>query len=407
MTLSKNTAPLPSALDPAAVASSHGSSRRILLVVDSLYPALGGAERQVELLAKAFRERGHRVHILCPLLRPGDLPHEVVDGTTVERIPYPHVRKWGSLLLCAKFALWLVRHRTDFDAVHIHTVHILAAAAGIVRPFLAMPVAIKITGAWEFEGGLLDPAIQRKPFIRALNWGVKRLDYVQCISEFTRDMARQAGYPDRMLRMIPNAVDTDRFHSREPAAAAPSDDVPCVVYVGRLRTVKGVYVLLDAWAEVVRQVPARLLIAGDGPEGDGLVARAAELGITDSIEFMGAVDDVPSVHARGVIYAQPSFQEGMPNSVLEAMASGLPVVATQISGNVDLVFEDDNGLLVPSGDAPAMARALVTLLKDPARAHRMGLRSRERVTRRYGLDAVIGELIAIYDEGRVGATPTS
>jgi glycosyltransferase involved in cell wall biosynthesis len=393
----KNAATLPAALEPVVAADTSGRSRRILLVVDSVYPALGGAERQVELLAKAFRERGHQVHIVCPLLRPDDLPFEIVDGTPVERLRYPHIKKFGSLLLCASFAVWLLRHRRSFDAMHIHTVHILAAVAGMVRPLLAMPIAIKVTGAWEFEGGLLDPAIQHKPFIRALNWGVKRVDYVQCISEFTRDMARQAGYPDRMLKMIPNAVDTDRFRR----SAEPVSDVPCVVYVGRLRTVKGVYMLLDAWADVVREVPARLLIAGDGPEGEAMLAKVAELGIADSIEFLGAVDDVPAVHARGCIYAQPSFQEGMPNSVLEAMASGLPVVATQISGNVDLVFDDDNGLLVPSGDAPAMGRALVALLKDPERARRMGLRSRERVTQRYGLDAVIGELIAIYDEGRV------
>lgn len=393
MTLSKNTASLPSP-ELALVPSAERGGRRILLVVDSVYPALGGAERQVELLAKAFRQRGHQVHILAPLLRKDDLPFEIVDGTPVERIRYPHIRKWGSLLLCMRFALWLIRHRKSFDAIHVHTVHILAAVAGLVRPLLAMPVAIKITGAWEFEGGLLDPAIQHKPFIRALNWGVKRIDYVQCISEFTRDMALQAGYPASMLRMVPNAVDTDRFNCNDPYSGPP-----CAVYVGRLRTVKGVYVLLDAWAEVLKTIDARLVIAGDGPEAEGMLARARELGIEGSIEFLGAVDDVPAVHARGYVYAQPSFQEGMPNSVLEAMASGLPVAATHISGNVDLVFEGDNGLLVPAGDAPAMARALVTLLADRELARRMGQRSRARVTERYGLDAVIGELISMYDEG--------
>jgi glycosyltransferase involved in cell wall biosynthesis len=393
MALSKH----PASLSPSdlAVAPMVGRApRRILLVVDSVYPAMGGAERQVELLAKAFRMRGHQVHILAPLLRKDDLPFEIVDGTPVERMRYPHIRKWGSLFLCMRFALWLIRHRNSFDAIHIHTVHILAAVAGLVRPLLAMPVAIKITGAWEFEGGLLDPAIQHKPFIRALNWGVKRIDYVQCISEFTREMALGAGYPASMLRMVPNAVDTDKFHCHDLY-----EGPPCVVYVGRLRTVKGVYVLLDAWAEVVKRVDAKLLIAGDGPEGEALVARARELGIAGSVEFLGAVDDVPAVHARGCVYAQPSFQEGMPNSVLEAMASGLPVAATHISGNVDLVFEGDNGLLVPAGDAKAMADALVTLLTDRELARRMGQRSRARVAERYGLDAVIGELIALYDEG--------
>ncbi|MEY4563809.1 MAG: hypothetical protein RLZZ618_3086 [Pseudomonadota bacterium] len=393
MTLSKHTATLPASPVQAPLWEGR-AKRRILLVVDSVYPAMGGAERQVELLAKAFGARGHEVHILAPLLRKGDLQFEMVDGTPVERMPYPHIRKWGSLFLCVRFAFWLLRHRKSFDAIHIHTVHILAAVAGLVRPWLSMPVAIKVTGAWEFEGGLLDPALQHKPFIRALNWGVKRLDYVQCISEFTREMTCKAGYPDSMLRMIPNAVDTDKFNCNVPYVGPP-----CAVYVGRLRTVKGVYVLLDAWAEVVKKVDARLLIAGDGPEAATLEARAKELGIDGSIEFLGEVNDVPSVHARGCVYAQPSFQEGMPNSVLEAMASGLPVAATRISGNVDLVFDGDNGLLVPPGDAPAMAEALVALLSDPERARRMGQRSRERVAERYGLDAVIGELIAIYDEG--------
>jgi glycosyltransferase involved in cell wall biosynthesis len=398
MTSTTHPSTSPASLNPVAPTVPRvapGQARRILLVVDGFFPTLGGAEAQVLLLARAFRERGHQVMVVAPALRPGDKAHEVVEGTEVLRITYPHVRLLGAVVLCWRFGAWLLKHRRDFDAVHIHMVRNLAAVAGLIRPWLGLPVAAKVSGAWEFDGGLLDPQLREKPFFRVLNWCVRRIDTIQCISAFTRDMVLQAAYPERMLRMIPNAVDTDRFVPHPVPAGLPH-----VAYVGRLRKVKGVYELIEAWATVVKAHPAKLLVAGDGPEREVLEARVRELGIEGSIEFLGVISDVPAVLRRSCLYVQPSYQEGMPNSVLEAMAAGLPIVATRISGNVDLVDDQDNGLLVPAGDAPALAQAMLTLLGEPPLAQRMGARSRERVVQQYGVDAVLAQLLTCYDEGR-------
>src|SRR6185436_2068004 len=110
-------------------------------------------------------------------------------------------------------------------------------------------------------------------------------------------------------------------------------------------------------------------------------------GFAESVDFIGEVSDVPSVLVRADIYVQPSFQEGLPNSVLEAMAMGLPIVATRISGNEDVVVHEENGLLVPAGDAEALAAALRRLMNDPLLAARMGRRSRQMVEERFALPA--------------------
>lgn len=112
--------------------------------------------------------------------------------------------------------------------------------------------------------------------------------------------------------------------------------------------------------------------------------------------FAGEVSDVPAVLAEADIYVQPSFQEGLPNSVLEAMAMGLPIVATRVSGNEDVVVDGENGLLVPPGDPKSLAAAIQKLVDDPALATRMGRRSREIIESRFSLAAVMRQLCDAY-----------
>jgi glycosyltransferase involved in cell wall biosynthesis len=109
------------------------------------------------------------------------------------------------------------------------------------------------------------------------------------------------------------------------------------------------------------------------------------------------------VLAGATVYVQPSYQEGMPNSVLEAMACALPIVATRISGNVDLVEEGDSGLLVPVADEDSLAEALASLLAAPERARAMGLRSREIVERRFSVPSVLQQLLSAYHRPRRAA----
>jgi glycosyltransferase involved in cell wall biosynthesis len=316
---------------------------------------------------------------------------DTLDGVPVERIAYPRTKLLGAAVLYLRFAALLLWRRRQYDAVHVHTAHYLAAVAGLVRPLTGVTLMIKVSGAWEFDGGVLDPKLRGRPLYRLANWMLRRADHMHCISEFTRSMLLDAGYEPHQVCMIPNAVDLQRF-----VPTLPSRVPPTVVFVGRLVPVKGLPILLAAWQKVIACMPARLVIAGDGQQRGELEGLAQTLGIREHVEFMGNVSDVPSALAGASIYVQPSHQEGMPNSVLEAMACGLPVVATRVSGNVDLVADGESGLLVPVADSDALAGALAALLADPARAQAMGRRSREIVERRFAVPSVLEQLLGAY-----------
>lgn len=392
-----NMAPV---LQSATHAEPAGAARlRILQVVDSYYPGIGGAERQARLLSRAFLQAGHEVRVVAPRIDPAHAVRETLDGVVVERIAYPRIAVVGALILCARFAWKLLRERERYDAIHVHMAENLAAVAGLLRPLLRASLTVKVSGASEFEGGILDPARRRRPLFALRNRWIRRADSIQCISHYTYQKLLDAGYARERLRMIPNGVDLSRYTSWLPAqrAARPAAQV---VYAGRLEPVKGVRVLIEAWGRLAASHGARLVIAGEGDLRAELEQRCAQLGLGQHVEFRGDIDDVPALLREADIYVQPSFQEGMPNAVLEAMASALPIVATRVSGNVDLVTDGDNGLLVPPGDAAALAAAVARLLEDRASARRMGQRSRLRVEREFALPSVMARLERAYRRER-------
>ncbi len=387
---------------PDAGTSKADGPLRVLFVVDGYYPTTGGTENQVRLLTRAFADVGHSVSVVAPRLDKAMPLEDQVDGIPVTRLDYPHVKLVGALLLAARYGVWLLARRREFDAIHVHMTKNLAAMTGILRPLLRATVLVKISGAWEFEGGILDPARRKRPLERLLNWGVRRVDGLQCISEFTGRMVREAGYADRAVYMIANAVDTARFAPSKRTARDPSAPVH-VAYVGRIEPVKGVAVLVEAWSRIAKVANARLIVAGDGSSRAELMEAARRGGFADSMDFLGEITDVPSVLSTADVYVQPSYQEGLPNSVLEAMAMGLPIVATRVSGNEDVVSHEENGLLVPAGNAEELSKALLRLIEDLPLASRMGQRSREMIERRFGLPAIMAQLEAVY-RGRATAS---
>lgn len=374
-----------------AATVSNGSAMRILFVVDSFYPGKGGAESQARLLSRTLRQWGHDVTVIAPLLEADKACRDCVDGVPVIRIRYPRWRLLGAVVLCAKFARFLLANRRRYDAIHVHIAKNLAAVAGLMRPFLNATLTVKVSGAWEFQGGILDPERRDQFPYSMYNRFVRRADHIQCVSEYTRSQVLAAGYrPDRVLA-VANAVDLDRF-----ARASTVQGEVRVVFVGRHVPVKGLEVLLEAWRLSGLHRFARLVLAGDGPQRETLMAHARALGVSDSVDFPGWVLDVPGLLASACLYAQASYQEGLSNAVLEAMASGLPVVATRISGHVDLIDDGRNGILVEPGNAEEMARSLEMLIQDPIRAREIGQEAYATVQSKFGLSAVLSQLVSAY-----------
>jgi glycosyltransferase involved in cell wall biosynthesis len=191
--------------------------------------------------------------------------------------------------------------------------------------------------------------------------------------------------------VIPNAVDLRRF-----PAAKLGGDPPVLVSVGRLHRPKDFLTLVRALALLARG-SFRAVIVGDGPDRPLIESAIAEAGLNGAIELTGEREDVDELLAAADLFALSSWSECFPISVLEAMAAGLPVAATAVGGVSEQVVEGETGLLVPAGDTPALARALETMLADPALRRRMGTAGRRRVEQRFDLAAFRSAHLELYE----------
>ncbi|MDB3935217.1 glycosyltransferase family 4 protein [Granulosicoccus sp.] len=380
-----------------ALPEKNGRSLRVLFAVDSRFPGFGGAESQALKLAHALREQGVQVDFVVPHLNPAQPLNDNHQGFKITRIEYPRIRLLGSLIVMYRFRRYLLQNADSFDAVHVHITHLMAAAAGFSRARSGLPVITKISGFYEFEGGVLDQSVKFKPLNYLIRLGLKKVDFVQTISVQTREKLLQAGFSDDQIQFIPNGIDT-----REPPSPIPSDELIRIGYCGRLREIKGVHVLIDGYAQLAAQHPGRamqLIIAGDGETMPELKKQAQALGVDSQIEWLGRIDDTSAFFRSIHLYVQPSFAEGLPNSVMEAMVEQRAVIASDIGGNNDLIDGQHNGLLFPAGDAAALAHQLGSLIDDPAHACKLAAQGRQLIVDRYGFESVTDRLAALYSHG--------
>jgi glycosyltransferase involved in cell wall biosynthesis len=204
------------------------------------------------------------------------------------------------------------------------------------------------------------------------------------------------GIPRDKLVTIYNSVETDRFPQRAQLLMDPSR--PVIGTVARLNPEKDYDTLLEAFRRVrVSHPAARLLIAGDGPERVRLEQKAAALGLKGSVEFLGHVDDVRDVLSRLDVYVQSSHVEGLSVAVLEALASGLPVVAARVGGNDEAVLHDICGLLVEPRDPSSLAAAIRQVLENPDRSRQMGIAARQHVKGSFSNEASMARIESLID----------
>ncbi|MFW5642163.1 MAG: glycosyltransferase [Roseicyclus sp.] len=268
--------------------------------------------------------------------------------------------------------------------VHVHnhlgdssgTVTMLAAALA------GLPFSMTLHGPEVFE----DPELWR------LDVKIARARATICISKDGRAKALALCEPAHRdkVTVIPCGVFPEAY------AEGPARRGARLAFVGRLVARKGAAILIEALARVrARGVPGELSVVGDGPERPALEALAAGRGLGSAIRFHGILDPagVAAVLGDARMLAVPSFSEGLPVVIMEAMASGLPVVASAVDGIPELVRDGETGTLVPPGDAEALAGAILALLADPAAARRLGEAGRRRVLARHDAQRNAGLLL--------------
>jgi len=392
-----------STVGPRAIGGSPGARPRplrLLMVLESDYTPRGGggAESQVRTLALHLLRSGQQVTVLTPLLARGrQVTAERCERIPVGRIPYPRIPTVGAAVMCLRFGAFLFGHGRRYDAWHVHIAHHLGAVTCLVGALIHKPVVVKISGSWELEEGVMAPGGGKLLDRLALRW-LKRASAVQAISTRLAAELRRQGFPAERILVLPNAVDTSRFPLRTVPRAPGAPFT--AVFVGRLVPEKDLATLLEAWAQAFppgEKVEARLRLVGGGPLEELLRAQVERLGLGRQIEFLGHRDRVEEVLASADVGVLPSRIEGLSNTLLEFMASGLPTLASRVSGSEDFVVPGHNGWLFEVSDVPALAAALREAKSlPPERLAAMGRQARADVEATASLDIVAGRLRALY-----------
>lgn len=407
------------------------SNPRIYVAITTFLPLVGGAETQTLAQCQLLQEKGYQVQILTFRHNNAWLPHEVIKGIPVTRVagsllgdreqwPRPLQQlAYLMAMLVMSWALW--QERKHYDVLQVCQFSLLVLPLAIVCRLAGKPMTIVVISAGAGKptktnapatllAGILDPTspwlqVDGTTWVDGDLYGVESAG--RLIVWYLRSLLQRIGAVIIVLstrtqcylvehnfhlpgtQLIPNGVDIARFHPA-PTDLHTEERTHTVVCVSKLRYEKGIDVLLQAWHIVHEQLPAaKLILVGSGPLQAQLEQLANALGIRQNVEFAGLQSDVPAQLHRGSIAVLPSRWEGMPNALLEAMASGLACVATRVSGSEDLIQHGVNGLLVESEDYKAMAEALTTLLSAPALAQRYGQVARVTIEQQYALEHII------------------
>jgi glycosyltransferase involved in cell wall biosynthesis len=352
---------------------------------------IGGQERVALDLSRTFRAGGH--HVLAFSLEPmqeGDLGGEFraagVETRTVRQGP------GADPTLVVRLAAQFTRERVD--VVHTHNPPALIYGAPAAKLARAVVVHTK-------HGENLEVHARRVVLRRLM---ARFADAFVAVSPMTEAAARSSrDVHARKLRTIPNGIDVARFGPDEGARRAVRrelgipDGAWVIGTVGRLASEKNHVLLVRALAGALDD-RTRLVIVGDGAEA-GAIARAAdEAGATPWLHLTGARADVPRLLRAFDVFALPSTSEGLPLVILEAMATGLPVVASAVGGLPDVIADGDTGLLIPTGDAAALRGRLLGLASDRERARRLGARAREAALSAHSLERMSADYLRLYEE---------
>ncbi|SRR5712692_9620457 len=363
-----------------------GSRLGVLAVMDGR--RLTGPARQLLALARA--DRWANAQITLGIFQRPSAPTPLVGAVRALNIPMVVVRDRfpGDPRTMLALRSLAGRPATKILQTHGYKANVLAAfvAAKARRPW----VAFLHGETWENRKVRVYFALEQ--------WAVRHADRIVVVS---RDMARKAilnGVPTAKIRVVHNACLIE--HPSNDDVAAWRSDAPAVIgVVGRLSPEKGVDIALRVHRLVTqRRKDARLWIVGEGPAEATLKARAAELGIVSSVEWLGYREDPSDLYRQMTVLLIPSRSEGLPNVALEAMAHGIPVVASAVGGVPEVVSDGATGFLASAEDAGRLAAAVVQLLQDAALRRQFGQQARKDVTSLFSLDARLRALAGIYEE---------
>lgn len=424
--------------DPSRKETPLKDHIRICFVASRFSPLVGGAETRTEKQARQLQALGEQVTIVTLRQEKHWKRTEIVDGLPVVRVGHIFTRhgllrlgRLGHLATDVAVFLTLLRLRRHYDVLHACQIGTLATVTALVGKVTHTPVVVSIptTGPskrqreavlmadelllskndltvdfHEAVAGDISYLAQNALGGEVMMNALKHSDaWYQIFSRRSSPYLASLGFPESKMVYIPNGVDTQVFRpdeQRRPDPALPQRQIICV---SRLHYAKGIDVLLHAWSRMMRapaewrtHLKPQLSIVGDGDIRPQVERIAAALGMQDSVEFLGVRKDIVERLQCAWGFVLPSRWEGMPNALLEAMACGLPCIATRVSGSEDIVNPGVNALMVEPEEPTEMAQALRLLIEDTPLALRLGQEARATMLQEYQLKTIVERCLDLY-----------
>ena len=399
---------------------------RVCLLTDSYYPVVGGGEAHARLLCGEFRRRGVPVCVVTGHKVATSPAFESVDGVAVYRVPPAGYPRLGKYLMLGSGFWRLLRLRREYDVIYVCGIRTLGLMAVWVALMLGKRCVLRAESRGEVSGGFIwektDGRVNRLlklmfigP-IKGRNFFLKKADAFLSIAGVIREEYEACRVPAGKIVEIPNGIDVARFCPALPEARVALrrklglPEGRLFAYTGKLNRGKGLEFLVRVWKDWVPQHPdCKLLLIGSGAMQflsceKELRDSVDQNGLQGSVIFAGSVSNVQDYLQASDYFLFASESEALPLALLEALATGLPTVASDIGGCQAIITDGGEGRLAPPNDAAAWVAGLESLLGDPVRAGQWGKAGREIVVKKFSIAHVADQHLALFAKIGSGAS---
>lgn len=379
--------------------------KSVLMLIPTFHPMIGGAEKQAMSLSHALSLRGIRVKVLTRRLK-GTAEKETVEGVEVERLDVFGPKTLDSFVFMAASFLRMWKTRREYDIVHVHLASSPAVSAILAGWIFRKRVVIKIGGG----KGVDEVSLSEKSF-----WGRLKLRFFSAanprfliMNEDILEYLKNTLLTNCRFSLFRNGVDTGKYaplsyHEKLEAKSRFGFGGRTVfLFVGRLSPEKRVHEFIEAWSEIAGDAECKdkafLHIVGTGPLEGEIRASIKALGVDDSVIMAGKRYELKDYYSSADVFVLPSLSEGMSNSMLEAMSSGLAVMASSVGGAKRAVEDGVNGFLFDPTDRRKIKSVIIRFMETDKLAADMGEKSREIAVKKFSMSRVVEDLIKMYEE---------
>ena len=379
------------------------------MVTGAYHPEISSGGEQCRAMAAHLRGRAD-VQVLTTSVDRNLPRHDTIDSIPVTRVHVDVRSRVSRARALRRMVIDLMRLMRRTDVVHVHGYSTKNVVVTMAAKALGKPIVMTLHTAGHDEPAAID---RQGPLAR---WAFRSSDRYTSVSPALVDAFLAAGMPREQIVLVPNGIDIARFTPADAAERVALRDSlklradrPVIAFVGFFSRDKQPRVLFDAWRQLqtARRIDATLLFVGattsdyfevDNTIAPAIQADAAAAAVADRVHFAGVTRDVPSYLRAADVFVLPSRREGLPVALLEAMACGLPCVASRLPGSTDAIIDHGvNGLLAPPGDTTAVANAIDMLLQDAAERSRLGAAARATIIQRYSSNSVANRWLEAYE----------